>query len=189
MGVDSSSLAYNFLQLQAKVRSLAQKLQSDALIEEYLPGREFSVGILKNSRGDHYVAMPLELIAPPNEAGARFLSSQIKQADAERHAPVTDHILKAAISALALQVFHELGARDYGRIDIRLDELGRPAFLEANLLPSLLKGYGNFPRACQLNMGLAHESMVLRILELATMRNELAAEPATLPDLASALLV
>ena len=171
LGVDADSLVHTFTQLRAKVRRVADELGSDALIEEYLPGREFSVGILKDAEADEYCVMPLELVAPVNDSGASFLSAQIKSADTEQHFAVTDTALRASINMLAMDIFRALGARDYGRIDIRLDAAGIPHFLEANLLPSLLEGYGNFPKTCLLNMGLGYEPMILRIVELALSRN------------------
>jgi D-alanine-D-alanine ligase len=170
-GVDQDSLAYNFHQLSSKVQSISASLQSDSLIEEYLPGREFSVGVLRLSRSDQYSIMPLEIIAPPDQSGARFLSSQIKSENIEYTLAVTDDALKAKINALAMSAFRALGARDYGRIDIRLDGFDEPHFLEANLLPSLLEGYGNFPKTCLLNIGLDHGPMIMKIVNLAVTRS------------------
>lgn len=170
VGVDEGSLVRNYSQLRAKLRSLSIDLQADALVEEYLPGREFSVAILKEAYTDRYTVMPLELVAPMDKTGARFLSAQVKSADTERHMEVTDLKLKTRIDALAIEAFRALGAKDYGRIDIRLDGHGEPHFLEANLLPSLMNGYGNFPKACLLNKGLGHEQMILKIVSLAFSR-------------------
>lgn len=171
LGIDSSSVAYNFAQLRSKVKSLFVDLGSDSLIEEYLTGREFSVAILKDINSSDYSVMPLELVAPVDERGARLLSAEVKSADTESFLEVTDTSIKAKISTLAINVFHALGARDYGRIDIRLDQYGTPHFLEANLLPSLINGYGNFPKACLLNIGLGYEPMILDIVELALYRS------------------
>lgn len=184
LGVDTNSLVYTFTQLQSKVRSLADGIGSDALIEEYLPGSEFSVAILKDAESDKYCVMPLELVAPANDSGARFLSAQIKSADTECHFAVTDTAIRASINKLAIDAFRALGARDYGRIDIRLDAAGAPHFLEANLMPSLLKGYGNFPKACLLNVGLSYEPMILRIVALALSRNQVPTDDVfdVLPD-------
>lgn len=170
-GIDAGSIVYSFGELLAKVKVLGTKLQADALVEEYLPGREFTISLLRQYATDTYTIMPLELIAPADTSGARFLSSQIKTADTERYLKVADGPLKEAINALAIKAFHELGAQDYGRIDIRLDAAGTPHFLEANLLPCLLSDYGNFPKACQLHENLSHESMVTRIVDLALYRN------------------
>jgi D-alanine-D-alanine ligase len=169
-------VANNFRQLQSKVHSIATDLQSDSLVEEYLPGREFSVAILKDGHADEFLAMPIERIAPPDEHGARFLSAQVKSADAGSSLAVTDKIIKAKVMALALKVFHALEARDYGRIDIRLDKADEPHFLEANLIPGLISGYGNFPKACLLDMDMDYETMILNIANLGLARNRRAEE-------------
>ena len=169
-GVDTDSLVHTFQELTQKVAKLRHDFKTDALVEEYLPGPEFSVGILKDPLKNEYSALPIELIAPLNVKGARFLSHQIKQADTERYTGVSDIIFKHRLNAFALDVFLALGARDYGRIDIRLDSLGRPHFLEANLLPSLAEGYGNFPKTCLLNAGMRYDAVILNIVNLAILR-------------------
>jgi D-alanine-D-alanine ligase len=166
VGIDSNSVAYNFEQLIAKVRSIASSLQSDAIIEEYLPGREFSVAILKDVSSADYNVMPIELIAPKDRNGVRMLSNKVKTSDTEQIVEVNDEKIRAKVNAIALGVFYALGARDYGRIDIRLDENGKPNFLEANLIPSLINGYGSFPRACIINSNISYESMIMKIAEL-----------------------
>ena len=118
--------------------------------------------------------MPLELVAPVDEHGHRILSDAVKSADTEAFLPVETGVLKESIKRLALQVFKTLGAQDYGRIDIRLDGDGTPQFLEANLIPSLLNHYGNFPKACLLNMSLGFEPMLLQIVRLGLQRNNAA---------------
>ena len=170
LGIDCDSVVHNFEQLRSKVHAITTKYQSDALIEEYLPGREFSVAILKDAYSPVYVAMPIELVAPPDQNGSRLLSGQVKAADAEQVLEVTDTMVRSKVTALALDVFYALGARDYGRIDIRLDSAGTPHFLEANLIPSLISGYGSFPKACVLNIGLEYEPMMMRITQLGLAR-------------------
>ncbi len=169
-GVDEASVVNNFHELQAKVRSIAANQKSDALIEEYLPGREFSVAILRDELSGELAVMPMEMVAPPDEHGHRLLSGAVKSANVERVLVLTDASIKSKVTALALGVFRVLGARDYGRIDIRLDAAGQPQFLEANLLPSLISGYGSFPKACLMNIGLDYEQMVLTIARLGLAR-------------------
>jgi D-alanine-D-alanine ligase len=166
LGIDSNSVAFNIDELRAKVQSITQKLRSDALVEEYLPGREFSVAILRDEYSPELRAMPVELIAQPDQRGIRMLSGRVKAANAEQVRPVTDQPIRARVTSLALKVFQVLGARDYGRIDIRLDSQGVPHFLEANLIPSLISGYGSFPKACELNQHLGYGPMIRRIARL-----------------------
>ena len=180
LGIDQHSVVHNAAQLQAKVSSIAKKHQSDSLIENYLPGREFSVAILRRHHAD-YAVMPLELVAEGTDGNPTVLSSNVKSSNAEIILPVTDPIVRSSICELALSVFHSLGARDYGRIDIRMDAEGVPHFLEANLIPSLIAGYGSFPKACELNNSLGYEDMVLSIVHLAFKRTIRVAEDSKPP--------
>lgn len=165
-GINDKSLVRNFDELKAQVDWLLDAYRTDALLESYLPGREFSVGILKKRFSDGFHLLPLEIVAPVSQTGSRFLSSSVKQADSEQVFVIEDSILKDKVNKLAFNVFNALGAEDYGRIDIRLDENGEPHFLEANLLPSLLDNYGNLPKAAQLNIGLSHNKLINKIAEL-----------------------
>lgn len=171
LGIDGDSVVNNFQELETKVKLIAANHHSDSLIEQYLPGREFSVAILKNDYSEDYAVMPIELVAPPSKEGVRLLSDYVKTSNAEEVLEVADGLLRKQVTKLALDVFYALGARDYGRIDIRLDASGTPQFLEANLLPSLICGYGSFPKACLLNIGLDYEPMILNIVELALARS------------------
>lgn len=169
-GIDSNSVVHNANQVNAKVHSITVNLRSDSLVEEYLQGREFSVAVLKEEDSPEYSVMPLELVAPADTHGARILSGKVKSSNSEQVIEVTDSIIKSKVNELALRTFKALGARDYGRIDIRLDQHGVPHFLEANLIPSLISGYGSFPKACVLNANLDFESMILRITNLGLAR-------------------
>lgn len=169
LGVDEKSLVYNFEQLKSKVNSIFE-LDSDALIEEFLPGREFSVAILRRDSDSDLLALPIELVASENAAGLKILSGDTKSANSEQVIKITDNDLREKVCTLALDAFAALGARDYGRIDIRLDGNDLPHFLEANLMPSLIDGYGSFPKACMLNMSLEYEDMILGLVDLAIER-------------------
>ena len=171
-GIDGNSVVHNRQQLDQKIQSIAQVNLADSLVEHYLPGREFSVAILRRGGGKPYSVMPIELAAAPNSNGAQMLGHEMKQSNMEVVSEVSDANLRARLCDFALDVFHALGARDYGRIDIRLDARGEPHFLEANLIPSLIAGYGSFPKACLLNINLDYEPMLLRIVDLALERGQ-----------------
>jgi len=171
-GVDENSYVRNMDELRNKVASITQDYATDALVEEYLPGREFSVAILKNEHSDSLYVMPLELVAPLDKQGVRILTNEVKHQDTESSMEIADEITRHKVNKLALDAFVALGARDYGRIDIRMDKLGTPHFLEANLLPSLKKSAGNyFPKACLLSMGMDYETMILHIVRLGFARS------------------
>lgn len=170
LGVDTNSVVRSYGELKAKVTSITVDLHSDALIEQYLSGREFSVAILKDNLTDRFSVMPIELVAAPDTQGFRLLSAEVKSSNQEAVSAVVEQSVKSQVCSLALNVFNVLDAQDYGRVDIRMDEQGKAYFLEANLLPSLISGYGSFPKACEMNLGLGYEDMILRIVELALAR-------------------
>ncbi len=114
--------------------------------------------------------MPIELIALPDNNGLPILSGQVQSLNAEFALMIVDPDVKSKINTFALAAFHALGGRDYGRIDVRLKASGAPKFSEANLIPSLISGYGSFPKACVLNVGLDYEPMILKIISLAMQR-------------------
>lgn len=167
IGIDHKSVVHNWEEARAKIKKIARVQKSDALIEEYLPGREFSVAILRNKGSDRYSVMPIELTLPPNKHGLSILGEKEKSSNIERASLIGNDFLRSRITSLALNAFHTLGAKDYGRIDIRLDMFGNPNFLEANLIPSLIAGYGSFPKACYLNNEIEYEEMILSIVNLA----------------------
>ena len=132
--------------------------------------------------------MPLELIAQPDRYGSRILSGKVKSLDEEKVFVIEDSILRSKICNFALEIFSAIGARDYGRIDIRLDETGEPQFLEANLIPSLIDNYGSFPKACHLNLNLGYSAMIIRITNLGLERSYRKKILPELDDIAGILL-
>lgn len=171
VGIDCNSVVQNFDELIEQVKSLNGHIKSDLLVEEYLSGREFSVAIIKDEYSPNYQVLPIELIAPADQFGKRILSRSVKSSNAEQALKVSDSHINYEVAKLALAVFNVLGGQDYGRIDIRLDANEIPHFLEANLLPSLISGYGSFPKACALIIGLDYESMIIRIVNLGLKRS------------------
>ena len=169
-GVDEHSVVRTPEELRRKVASLHSELGVDVLVEEYLEGQEFSVAIIRDRASGGLTAMPLELVAPEDSNGNAMLSQRIKSLNQEQAVGVDDPVVHESITSLALGVFQALGARDYGRIDIRLDGKGIPHFLEANLIPSLISGYGSFPKAYKLNQGVEYDDMIHNIALLGLTR-------------------
>lgn len=167
LGIDGDSVVRSFPELAHKVDFICDELGSDALIEQYLPGREFSVAILRNPGAQSYQVVPVELIAEADRKGQRILGEKAKSANKEKVLELQPGFLRRSVSQLALRSFKELGGRDYGRIDIRLDIHDKPHFLEANLLPSLISDYGTFPKACKLGLGLSYPEVIETIVQLA----------------------
>lgn len=160
-GVDAASVVHDFEAFEFKVQSIYDEQNSDALVETYLNGREYSVGILQDPKSVDLRAMPIEIIAAPNENGDRILDYDTKKLDMETVEAVTDKAVHAKLAAVAKAAFKALNGRLLGRIDIKMDCHGVPHFVEANLMPGLSRGY--FYRACMLNLQMSYEEMILTI--------------------------
>ena len=160
-GIDKNSIVLNFESFVAKVLDIKVEQNSPSLVETYLSGREYSVGIFEDSMDGSLRAMPIEIIIKKNVDGHCILDFDVKKNDEEKVIPVTDIKIFNKLSKLAKDSFKALGGKSLGRIDIKMNHLGVPHFIEANLMPGLRKGY--FYRSCVLNLGMSYEDMIFSI--------------------------
>jgi len=160
-GIDKNSIVLNFESFAAKVLNIKIEQNSPSLVETYLSGKEYSVGIFEDSINGNLRAMPIEIIVKKNVDGHCILDFDVKKNDKEKVIPVTDIKIFNKLSKLAKNSFKALGGKSLGRIDIKMNHLGVPHFIEANLMPGLRKGY--FYRSCVLNLGMSYEDMIFSI--------------------------
>lgn len=158
IGIDENSIVFNFKSYTEKVLDIKQNQNSSSLVETYLAGNEYSVGILENSFNGIITAMPIEIIVEKNLNGHRILDFDVKRNDIERVIFVNDAKIFNKLSKMAIDSFRALGGKSMGRIDIKMDNLDVPHFIEANFMPGLSEGY--FYKSCQLNLGISYEEMI-----------------------------
>jgi len=162
-GIDANSIVYDFLSFKAKVLDIKLKHNLPSLVEKYLPGKEYSVGIIEDSVNGNLRAMPIEIVVKKNMNGHRILDFDVKKDDEERVIIVTDIKIFNKLSKLAKASFKALGGKSLGRIDIKMNHRSVPHFIEANLMPGLRKGY--FYRSCLLNLNMSYEQMILTVAD------------------------
>ena len=160
-GIDSNSIVYNFLSFKKKVLEIKTKHNLSSLVETYLPGKEYSVGIFQDSINGTLRAMPIEIIIKKNINGHCILDFDVKKDDEEKVIAVTNKKIFRNLSELAKKAFKALGGKSLGRIDIKMNHQGVPHFMEANLMPGLRKGY--FYRSCLLNLDMNYDDMIFNI--------------------------
>lgn len=165
-GVDAESVVHNYKDYVSKVQSLATNFRSDSLVEPFLSGREFSVAVIQKHASEPLESLPIEIVIGKNDNGDRILGATAHSGDDEVISIVEDPALHASLQSLAEGVFTALGARDYGRIDIRLNSEGQPQFLEANLIPGLSTS-SFYPIANKLYNDLSYEDTILQIVSTA----------------------
>jgi D-alanine-D-alanine ligase len=131
--------------LRAVVRELVDKYRQPALIEYYIAGREFTVGLLGDKRPR--VLPPMEIIFLDKANARPVYDYQIKQ-EWEKHvyyqcpAKLTPAELRS-MERIARETFVALDCRDVARVDLRMDDTGEIYVLEVNPLPGLTPGYSD----------------------------------------------
>jgi len=156
-------------ELADAVRAVVTKYEQDALVEEYIDGREVCVGLLGN---DPVECLPLVEL----DFGGRDLRAMTyddkyhKRPDEPRKTcpAAVGEALAAALRDLALATFRACRCKDYARVDIRIDPAGRPSVLEINSMASLGPG-GSFVQAAR-HAGYSDAALVARILDVAHQR-------------------
>lgn len=161
IGVDERSIASDLASMNAKIAEIFELQGSRSLLETYLSGREYSVGIFENDATNMLTAMPIEIVVNANKHGQHILDFDTKRNDEEKVLKVTNMLIHKQLSDLAKAAFKALGGKSFGRIDIMMSGDNVPHFIEANLMPGLRKGY--FFRSCTINLGLSYEQMIIKI--------------------------
>lgn len=170
-GIDAQSVVRNYTEYTTKVSSIHASNGSPAMVEKYFSGREFTVALLQDLDSNNLNVMPIEQLPTKNHKGDAVIGHAMKNSDTETAVRLVGKgSVRDLVKKLAEDVYVSLGARDYARIDIRLDDNNVPHFLEANLVPGLINGSGNFQKACQLNHKIDYEQMLVHIVKLAQKR-------------------
>ncbi len=164
-GIRSHSRVEGEEELHREIHRLLKDYGTPILVETFLPGREFTVGVLGN--GSPYVLGIME-IAPSEGSFEDFIYSVTMKREYDQRVrfscpPDLPQQLLRQIEEIALDSYTVLGCRDVARIDIRLGEDGRPYFLEANPLPGLAPGYSDLVILADF-MGWSYEHLIGAIL-------------------------
>jgi D-alanine-D-alanine ligase len=175
MGISKASIVRDDDALEARVRFIHERVQTDAIVEEFIAGRELYVGVLGNER--LWALPPRELVVDGLEPGDDLIATEsVKHnvAYQEKHGVriVEAHTLPDAVgSALeraSKRIYRMLSLEGYARIDYRLAEDGKPYFLEANPNPELANYEELASAAAQA--GLSYQDLIQRILNLGLRR-------------------
>jgi D-alanine-D-alanine ligase len=168
-GIFNDSIVFDDHGLRERARAVAARYRQPVLCEEYVIGREITVGLLGLPVR---VLPPMEVVFLEDNAYPLY-SFEVKRRFEElvRYeipAPLTANEL-AAIETASLVAFEALGCRDVARLDFRLDEAGVPYFLECNPLPGLAPGVGDLTFIAEA-AGLSFEDLIGEVLDCALQR-------------------
>jgi len=167
-GISSRSLVHGEAELREICGELLSEFRQPVLVETFLPGREFTVGVLGTGAGARALK-PMEVVFR-GEAPGVIYSYETKKNYRERveYSLITGELGKAC-EDLALAAWRVLGCRDGGRIDLRLDSEGRPNFIEVNPLAGLHPVDSDLPILCRLS-GISYETLIKEIMNSALAR-------------------
>ena len=174
MGIRRNSKLANEDELRARVRALLDGYGEAVLVEEFLTGAEFTVGVLGTAAGAHVIGV-MEIV-PLKVAQEDFVYSlEIKRSWSVGEEmnyvvpPLRSTEQLAEITGVALGAYRALGCRDVGRVDVRFDRGGRVAFIEVNPLPGVAPGWSDLALLWE-RLGRSYDDLVLAILDEATQR-------------------
>jgi D-alanine--D-alanine ligase len=163
-GIGATSVVDTEEELRAAVKSCVERYRQPALIEEYIAGREFTVGLLGDKRPR--VLPPMEIKFKKDNARPVY-DYEVKQ-EWEEHvyyecpAKLSDAELKA-MEKIARATFWALDCRDVARVDLRMDADGRIYVLEVNPLPGLTPGYSDLVLIAKA-IGIQYDQLIAEIM-------------------------
>ena len=174
-GIHQDSLVFNMEDLRKKLEEELKIYNPPVMLNEYIEGREFSIGIIGN--GQDIMVLPIQEVDLSNLPGdlSRFYSFEVKAYYKDKtlyHIPANlSEEEKILLRNTAIKAYNALRLKDYGRVDIILKD-GIPYVLEINSLPGLMKGKSALYRMSEAN-NFGYESLVLKIVETAIKRYNL----------------
>ena len=157
-GVDTRSRVNNRAELKAVATELLARFRQPVLVETYLPGREFTIGIV--GTGDEARSLGVMEIMPKDNAHTTDYGFENKECCDEfvGYRLIDDAVARAAVE-VALGAWRALRCRDGGRIDIRCDAKGAPQFIEANPLAGLNPEHSDLCFIARF-AGLAYQDLI-----------------------------
>jgi D-alanine-D-alanine ligase len=178
LGITEQSVVRDLRELLGRMDALQQAYQQPVLVEEFIDGREFYVGVLGNANAQPLPIVELDFSGDPGNT-LRIASWDVKWGGEEgavgggtppeslvaRDLPEE---LVLRMQATALEAFHALRLRDYARIDLRVNDAGEVFVIEVN--PNCyLERKSEFAMAAAA-ADIVYDDLISRIVELACAR-------------------
>ena len=172
-GLRKESVVNDRESLERAVRWIHKNFNEAALVEEFIEGREVTIGLLEEENNLRvFPIIEIDFSSLP-EGIEKFYSDRVKNQGYDRY--VTYHIparlsesMENKLKDMARRVFKFLGLRDYARMDVRIKD-GKYYVLDVNSLPLLVPGYSDILKMAEAD-GLNYDGLVLKIVQSARRR-------------------
>jgi D-alanine-D-alanine ligase len=167
-GITNSSKISTPFELQKTCDELLNRYKQPVLLEEFLPGREFTVGITGTGSDARVLGtMEIELVDASNGSIYSYESKELCET-LVRYTKAKGEIV-AEVETLAMRSYQTLECRDAGRVDIRCDKSGKPCFLEVNPLAGMQPSHSDLPMIATQE-GLSYPNLINSIIKSAMKR-------------------
>lgn len=168
-GITEKSLVNSPAELKNMVGFLLKRFDQPALVEEYLPGREFTVGVI--GTGDDAIAIGgMEIECKDNLPYSVEFKENYQVFC--KYIPMSDEFSDEC-KRVALNVWKALGGADGGRVDVKADRNGRICFMEVNPLAGLHPVHSDLPILSNM-IGINYQRLMEMIVNSALKRHHLA---------------
>ncbi len=167
-GITAKSKIKNKKELYEICEYLLKTFKQPVLVEEFLPGREFTTGIVGTGEKAKIIGSMEVLLLDGAEPDAYSYANKEDWIGKINYKLVNDSIVRKA-EKFALEAWKGLGCRDAGRVDIRIDKNGMPNIIELNPLAGIHPTHSDLPIICSMK-NIHYKTLINWILESATER-------------------
>lgn len=167
-GISASSKINNLSQLTSVCCNLLGEFKQPVLLESFLPGREFTVGIFRTGKEAKAIGVMEIFLKGKEDSVAYSLNNKENYERLVEYRLVNDPTAQKA-SEIALAAWRGLGCRDAGRIDLRVDQQGIPNFIEVNPLAGIRPIHSDLCILCDF-VGISYTEMIKTIADSAMTR-------------------
>ena len=168
VGISSKSIVENHSELKAEIIRQLDIYKQPILVEKYLDGREFTVGIVGNSNNARAIATMEIAIDSNSDKGVYSYLNKSNYKEVAKYSLVEGSI-KAQAEELALASYKALNCRDASRIDLKMDSKGNIYFLEVNPLAGLNPSDSDLPIMCYLK-NMKYQELINSIMDSVNFR-------------------
>jgi len=168
LGINALSKIKNRKELVDVCSNLLQSFKQPVLIETYLPGREFTVGILGTGKDARALGVIEVILKSTAEKNAYSYENKEHYTKLVQYVLVNDDEARQAME-ISLMVWRGLDLKDAGRVDLRSDAHGAPHFMEVNSLAGLNPIRSDLPILCNL-LGITYHELISSIIYSALKR-------------------
>lgn len=167
-GVTAASKIRNQHELHHVCLKLLATYHQPVLVETFLPGREFTVGVLGTGKEARAIGVMEVILNDQAEQDVYSYTNKEYCEELVEYRLATDAMAKKA-SEVAVAAWRGLGCRDAGRLDLRADAKGMPNFIEVNPLAGIHPEHSDLPILCTL-VGISYRELLENIMRSALTR-------------------